>query len=91
MRGLWDKVGNLKMTAINDDDKIPRCVWGEKIVGKYSRRVYKIKEFDSRNDNVWITGEISGHLSVITLDQLFENFEHYIPWYELVGDGGQKD
>lgn len=87
MRGLWESVGNLKMTTINDDDKIPRCVWGEKIVGKHSHRVYKIEKFryTSESNLVWIREEISGHLSVITLDQLFENFGHYIPWYVIGG------
>lgn len=84
MRGLWNKVENTQAMAISDNDKIPRCVWGEKIVGKHSHRMYKIEKFryTSGSNLVWIREEISGHLSVISLDQLFENFEHYTPFYE---------
>lgn len=79
--------------AADEDDKIPHCVWGERVIGKYSHRVYKIRDFSYRYDNVWLVEQVTGNLKVVTLDQLFDNFEHYVPWYEkMVGkNGGQKD
>lgn len=84
---LWRLWGGLegagKMGVRNDDDKIPRCVWGEKIIGKYSHRIYKIDSFDYRRDQVWLRECLTGALKIVSLDQLFDNFEHYIPWYKI--------
>lgn len=77
--------------ATNDDDKIPRCTWGEKLVGKYSHRVYKIVEFSYRTGDVKLREEVSGNIKIVTLEQVFDNFEHYVPWYEMLSSGGEKD
>lgn len=69
---------------MKSDDKVPRCVWGERLVGKHSHRVYRLESFVEPNQ-VKVVEEIMGRETILPIEKLFENFEHYKPWCEIWG------